>query len=111
MDKIGALFAPAPTAQATVRAQPATPAPMTAAAPKPDSIRAQAAKLLVAGGTIYVRRGGSLLRETEKSSGKTLKKLAKGTAVTVVAVDGGWTQVRDGDAVGWMRTSVLGPQP
>ena len=111
MDKIGALFAPAPTAQATVRARPAVPAPMTAAAPKPDSIRAQAAKLLVAGGTIYVRRGGSLLRETEKSSGKTLKKLAKGAAVTVIAVDGGWTQVRDGDAVGWMRTSVLGPQP
>jgi hypothetical protein len=111
MDKIGALFAPAPTAQATVQARPAAPAPITAAAPKPGSIRAQAAKLLVAGGTIYVRRGGSLLRETEKSSGKTLKKLAKGAAVTVIAVDGGWTQVRDGDAVGWMRTSVLGPDP
>ena len=108
MDKIGALLAPTPTTQAT--AQPQQSAPV-ATAPRPGSIRAQAAKLLVAGGTIYVRRGGSVLRETEKSSGKTLKKFAKGAAVTVIAVDGGWTQVKDGDTTGWMRTSVLGPQP
>jgi hypothetical protein len=108
LDKIGALFAPAPSVQAT--AQPTAPAePMAKHAA--TGIRAQAARLLVAGGTIYVRRGGSVLRETEKTSGKTLRKLAKGAAVTVVAVDGGWTQVKADGVTGWMRTSVLGPDP
>jgi hypothetical protein len=108
LDKIGALFAPAPSVQATV--QPTTPAEPIAKHAA-TGIRAQAARLLVAGGTIYVRRGGSVLRETEKTSGKTLRKLAKGAAVTVIAVDGGWTQVKADGVTGWMRTSVLGPDP
>ncbi len=63
------------------------------------------------GSTIYVRRQGSVLREAEKSSGASLKKFDKGAAVTVVAVDDDWTQVKDGNVTGWMRTSVLGPKP
>ena len=63
------------------------------------------------GGTIYVRRGGSVLRQAEKPSATPLKKLDKSAAVTIVALDGDWTQVKAGDVVGWMRTSVLGPKP
>jgi hypothetical protein len=121
IDKIGALFGPSPAA-VTQQAGPAQPdtsaAPAeggqrahAAAAPKPTSIRAQAVKLLVAGGTIYVRRGGSVLREVPKTSGASLKKLDKGTAVTVLALDDDWTQVKTGGVTGWMRTSVLGPKP
>jgi hypothetical protein len=111
IDKISALFAPAPAAQAIAEPQRAAPPSQTARPPRSGSIRAQAAALLVPGGTIYVRRGGSVLRATEKSSGASLKKLDKGAAVTVVALDGDWTQVKADGATGWMRTSVLGPQP
>jgi hypothetical protein len=115
MDRITTMFAPAqvavqpkaPPQSATVEAGSPTARP----AMKSTSIRAQAAKLLVPGGTIYVRRAGSVLRETEKPSGKALKRLAKGAAVRIVAVDEGWTQVKEGDTTGWMRTSVLGPKP
>jgi len=113
-DRIGALFAPSPTQTQSV-ATPASPegghrSRMTTE-PKAGSIRAQAVKLLVAGGTIYVRRAGSVLRETNKTSGATLKKLDKGAAVTVLALDDDWTQVKAGGETGWMRTSVLGPKP
>jgi len=93
-------------------APPAPPAP-AAVAPKPatPTIREQRMKLLKPGGVIYVRRAGSVLREAQKPSAKALRKLDKGAAVTVVALDGPWTQVKDGDATGWMRTSVLGPKP
>jgi uncharacterized protein YgiM (DUF1202 family) len=75
------------------------------------TIAAQRALLLKPGGIIYVRRAGSVLREERKTSGKALQKLAKGAAVTVIALDGAWTQVEAGEATGWMRTSVLGPDP
>ena len=118
-DRIGAWLAPAPLTQEaaqpmTQAAAPAAPtaaSPSAARTPKPTSIRAQAARLLVPAGTIYVRRGGSVLRQTEKTSGATLKKLDKGTAVIVLQHDGDWTQVRVGALTGWMRTSVLGPKP
>ena len=119
MDRIGALFAPSPAA-VTQQASPTQPTTATApaegarpveAAPRPGSIRAQAVKLLVAGGTIYVRRGGSVLREDARPSAASLKKLAKGDAVTVLALDDDWTQVKSGGVIGWMRTSVLGPKP
>jgi len=58
-----------------------------------------------------VRRGGSVLREDARPSAATLKKLAKGDAVTVLALDDDWTQVKSGGVTGWMRTSVLGPKP
>jgi hypothetical protein len=117
IDRIGALFAPAPAQQASVAQSATTAVPAEGGqhartgTPKAGSIRAQAAKLLVVGGTIYVRRGGSVLRQAEKSSATSLKKLDKGTAVTVVALDDDWTQVKAGDTTGWMRTSVLGPKP
>lgn len=116
MDRITAPFAPASVVtQQTAPPRPtiaaSAPAQQAAASPARSGVRAQAAKLLVPGGVIYVRRAGSVMRETEKPSGKALKKLAKGAAVTVVAVDRDWTQVKDGDVTGWMRTSVLGPKP
>jgi hypothetical protein len=107
VDRIGALFAPAPAAQ--TMAEPQRAAPVTS--PRAGGIRAQAAALLVPDGTIYVRRQGSVLREAEKSSGTALKKLDKGAAVTVMALDGDWTQVKSEGVTGWMRTSVLGPKP
>jgi SH3-like domain-containing protein len=97
---------------------PAPPAPPAKAAAQTTTskaatltIAAQRAKLLVPGGTIYVRRAGSVLRAAQKTSGAPLAKLAKGAAVIVVAAEGPWTQVKSGDATGWMRTSVLGPKP
>jgi len=113
IDRIAAWLAEQKAVQQPV-AQPSTvavPAQQAVTASKPNSIRAQAEKLLVPGGTIYVRRGGSVLRQTEKTSGATLKKLNKGAAVTVVALDGNCTQVKSGGVTGWMRTSVLGPKP
>lgn len=115
-DGIAGWFAPdTPAVTHAAALAPAPPAPTKvvtdAPARKPMTIAAQRAKLLVPGGVIYVRRGGSVLREAQKPSAKALNKLAKGAAVTVVAVDGAWTQVKDGETVGWMRTSVLGPDP
>ena len=117
IDRIGTLFTTAPATQETSQTQTTTTtAPSkgghrAAPAARSTGIRAQAAKLLVPGGTIYTRRSGSVLRETEKPSGATLKKLDKGDAVTIVALDDDWTQVKSGDVTGWMRTSVLGPKP
>jgi len=59
----------------------------------------------------YVHREGSVLRETENPSGKTLKKENKGAQVVLIASDGEWAKVQDGALVGWMRTSVLGGEP
>jgi hypothetical protein len=118
-EKIADWLAPAAPSP-VVMASPPPPAPAPPAPDKvvtdsttrkPTTIGAQRARLLKPGGTIYVRRAGSVLRETQKASGAALKKLAKGSAVTVVAMDGAWTQVKDGDTTGWMRTSVLGPKP
>jgi hypothetical protein len=117
-DKIGAWLSPAEPAPAAQAAAPPPPPPPAAARAEPatpraatPTIAAQRALLLKPGGTIYVRRAGSVLRETQSPSGKALQKLAKGAAVTVVAMDGAWTQVRAGNETGWMRTSVLGPDP
>lgn len=60
---------------------------------------------------LYVHREGSVLRETESSSGKSLKKESKGAQVTLIASDGEWVKVQDGALTGWMRTSVLGTNP
>ncbi|HJR57610.1 MAG TPA: DUF4236 domain-containing protein [Rhizomicrobium sp.] len=117
-DKIGAWLAPTEQPTIVAAAPPPAPPPPAPTAeeiahPKaaPPTIAAQRAQLLKPGGVIYVRRAGSVLREEQKTSGKALQKLAKGAAVTVVALDGAWTQVKAGDATGWMRTSVLGPDP
>ena len=103
VEAVAAPAPPAPPAKAaaqTTTSKPATP-----------TIAAQRAKLLVPGGTIYVRRAGSVLRATQKTSGAPLAKLAKGASVMVVAAEGPWTRVKAGDTTGWMRTSVLGPKP
>ena len=120
-DKIGAWLAPADErAVVATAAPPPPPPPVQASAADEEvarprvatpTIAAQRAVMLKPGGIIYVRRAGSVLRETQKPSGKALQKLAKGAAVTVMAVDGAWTQVKAGDVTGWMRTSVLGPDP
>jgi uncharacterized protein YgiM (DUF1202 family) len=62
-------------------------------------------------GTVYVRRGGSVVRDEAKSSATVLKREAKGTAVTLLEkTDDGWAKVKDGDVTGWMRASVLGAE-
>jgi uncharacterized protein YgiM (DUF1202 family) len=117
-DKIAAWLSPpqaAPVVQAAAP-PPAPPPPVPTEGEAPPkaptpTIAAQRAQLLKPGGIIYVRRAGSVLREEQKASGKALQKLAKGAAVTVIALDGAWTQVRAGEITGWMRTSVLGPDP
>jgi hypothetical protein len=117
-DKIAAWLAPAePAPMAQAAPPPPAPPPVVANA-EPATLRiatptiaAQRAMLLKPGGVIYVRRAGSVLREAQKPSAKPLQRLDKGAAVTVVAVDGAWTRVKTGDDTGWMRTSVLGPDP
>jgi hypothetical protein len=59
----------------------------------------------------YVHRAGSVLRDSESPSGKSLKKEDKGAPVTLLASDGDWAKVQDGDLIGWMRMSVLGTAP
>jgi hypothetical protein len=62
-------------------------------------------------GVRYVRRGGSDLRALPKTSGKMLKKEAKGQQVQLIAISGPWAEVRVGTLSGWMRTSVLAEAP
>jgi hypothetical protein len=63
-------------------------------------------------GLRFVHRGGSVIRDTAKTSGHNLKKEVKGTQVTLIAQDAdGWAKVRDGNITGWMRASVLGTEP
>ena len=60
----------------------------------------------------FVHREGAILREEPKASGHILRKESKGAAVALVSQrDDGWSQVRDGDVTGYMRSSVLGAQP
>jgi hypothetical protein len=60
----------------------------------------------------FVHREGAILREKPKASGHILRKESKGAAVALVSQsDDGWSQVKDGDITGWMRTSNLGPAP
>jgi hypothetical protein len=63
-------------------------------------------------GPRYVHRAGAILRVEAKASGDSLKKEAKGTKVTLEALDdGGWAKVTDGNIHGWMRASTLGVNP
>ena len=59
----------------------------------------------------YVHREGAVLRESESPSGKPLKKESKGAQVALIASDGEWVKVQDGDLTGWMRASILGTNP
>jgi len=63
-------------------------------------------------GTVrYVHRAGSVLRSEPKTSADTLKKESKGAQVIVLSEQDGWARVRDDEQTGWMRSSVLGPEP
>ena len=59
----------------------------------------------------YVHREGSVLRDSESLSGKSLKKEAKGAQVMLLQSDGEWAKVQDGAITGWMRMSILGSAP
>ena len=62
-------------------------------------------------GTVYVRRGGSVVRDEAKSAGKVLKRETKGAAVTLLEkTDDGWAKVKDSAVTGYMRASVLGTE-
>lgn len=79
--------------------------PASKAAPKP-------AKAALAPGTVFVRRGKSVLRDGAKWSAHTIARKEKGAMVTLLELPGdGWAKVKDGDTVGWMRASVLGDNP
>jgi hypothetical protein len=62
-------------------------------------------------GLRYVRRGGSDLRESPTASARVLKKESKGAQVELLSTSGPWAQVRDGNITGWMRASILRPDP
>jgi hypothetical protein len=59
----------------------------------------------------YVRRGGSVIRDRPKTSGHVLKKESKGASVRLLSQDDGWARVTDGNITGFMRASVLRPDP
>jgi hypothetical protein len=96
--KIEPAVAPAPQ-----MAQPATPP--VAAAPAQEAAHDSANMMR------FVHRNGSDLRDQPKTSGKVLKKEAKGTQVILIGEQDGWAQVKDGDLTGYMRASVLGDTP
>lgn len=85
------------TAPATAQAG-ASAAPMT-----PVNTTGQAVR--------YVHRAGSVIRSEAKASSQTLKKEVKGAQVILLSEGDGWSQVRDGDVTGYMRSSVLGAAP
>lgn len=102
VDKIAAFFHPhAATSVATLSHR-------TASAAATQGV-VDAAKPVA--GVRYVHRGGSDLRTLPKTSAKVLKREPKGQQVQLVAISGAWTEVRDGQVTGWMRTSVLGQAP
>jgi hypothetical protein len=80
-------------------------------APRANSVAPAAVQPAGTPSIRYVHRGGSDLRETERESGKRLKKEPKGARLTVLLTDGDWTKVQDGSLTGWMRSSVLGADP
>jgi hypothetical protein len=93
---------PAATAQVAHAPAPAKPA-------HPVSLKARIAAL--SPGTVYVRRGGSVVRDDARSSATVLKHEAKGAAVTLLEKrDDGWARIKDGAVTGWMRASVLGSE-
>lgn len=83
-----------------------------APAPRIQSRTAGESAPPIAGSSVrYVHREGSVLRETESTSGHSLKREAKGAEVRLLASDGEWAKVQDGALTGWMRASVLGAEP
>lgn len=96
LNKIEHFFAPKPAAVVSA-------APVNGAAPAGASAAGP--------GVRYVHRGGSVLREEAKTSGKTLKKEVKGAQVTLISESDGWSKVTDGNITGYMRSSVLGTDP
>jgi hypothetical protein len=94
-------------------AVPAKPAP-AAESSLPAAVRhlvrpAAVRHPLAAAGPAFVHRGGAVLREAPKSSAGKLAKLAKGTEVTLLALEAdGWAKVKSGAVTGYMRASVLG---
>jgi hypothetical protein len=85
---------------------PEAKSPQVAAASAPA-----AASPTAAAGIRYVHRAGSVVRDAPKPSGHTLKKEAKGAQVTLVSESGGWAKITDGAITGYMRASVLKPEP
>jgi hypothetical protein len=95
MAKIEKFFAPA--------------APQVASQPVAGKV--QSPVNIAAPGLRYVHRGGSVIRDEPKTSGRTLKKESKGAQITLISQADGWAKVTDGDVTGYMRTSVLGTEP
>jgi uncharacterized protein YgiM (DUF1202 family) len=87
----------------------------TGLSPKPSTgVSATSSASVSANGNMqrFVHREGAILREEPKASGHILRKESKGAAVTLVSqTDDGWSQVKDGDITGYMRSSVLGAEP
>jgi hypothetical protein len=96
----------------SAEAQAAAPAPVVRAEPARPPVQKQSATAEApAGQVLYVRRTNSVVRDAARASATTLKKYHRGDAVTLIAADGAWTKVRDGDIAGWMRASVLSDAP
>lgn len=64
-----------------------------------------------ASGTMYVRRNNSDLRPAPSTSSEAIRKLAKGDAVTLIALSDKWAEVDDHGTKGWVRASILKDTP
>lgn len=89
----------------------AAPVLKQVAAPRTATPAALAPVNTVTGAVRYVHRTESVLRVEPKTSAKSLKKESKGAQVILISEGDGWSQVKDGYVTGWMRSSVLGPEP
>ncbi|MEE1621542.1 SH3 domain-containing protein [Zafaria sp. J156] len=99
LKKAAAAAAPKP---ATPAPKPATPAP----APKPATPEPKPATPAPAA-TTHTTTANLNLRAGAGTSHRVLKVLAKGTAVTQVAANGTWIQVKAGTTTGWVSSQYL----
>jgi hypothetical protein len=90
------------------RGQSATAAPR---APRVAAGADVVAAAIAATGTLYISRNNSDLRSAPSYSATVLKRMVKGSTVTLLATSDDWRMVQDGATQGWMRAGTLRDTP
>lgn len=76
-----------------------------------DTFRADVKRLLSDAPAEKITTGGVNLRTAPSVFYEIVRKLGKGTRVTVFMTLGSWSYVKAGDSVGYLHTSYMGPVP